>query len=71
MTFFAGNRKNQLLCVTCSLIQDQVGITEWDLSSYFGKVPKLQQLLVQRGLLYGMTKVTIGAMRVKVPCVQI
>ena len=69
--FFTGNHKNQLLCVTYSLIQDQVGITEQDLSSCSGKVPKLQQLLMQRGFLYGKTKVTIGALRVKVPCVQI
>ena len=39
-------------------------ITEWDLSSSSGKVPKLQQLLVQRGFLYGPTRVSIGALRV-------
>ena len=71
MIFFAGNSNNQLLYVTYSLIQDQVGITEQDLSSCSGKVPKLQQLLVQRGFLYGATKVIMGALMVKVPCVQI
>ena len=30
-----------------------------------GKVPKSQQLLVQRGFLYGETKVSIGTLRVK------
>ena len=44
----------------------QVGITEQDLSSSSGKVPKAQQLLVQRGFLYGATKVSIGALRVNI-----
>ena len=50
--------------VTYSSIHAQVGMTEWDLSWCSGLVPKLQQLLVQRGFLYGETKVAIGALRV-------
>ena len=33
-------------------------------SSCSGKVPELQQLLVQRGFLYGATEVSIGVLRV-------
>ena len=43
-------RKSQKLIasITYGLIKERVGITERDLSQCFGKVPTLQQLLVQR-----------------------
>ena len=63
--FFCRKSQKLIAYFTYSLINSQVRITEWDLSSCSGKVPKLQQLLVQRGFLYGKTKVAIGTPRVK------
>ena len=53
------------MLVTYSLLHAKVGITEWDLSSCSGKVPTLQQLLVQMGFFYSKTKVAIGTLRVR------